>query len=232
MNKLLAGLGKILIADLAELRDISYVQRIIENIGLFYDDRGEGVYGDDFPFMNPRDGLWQIPRQLAEALVYTSARPIKSFLEVGTFLGWTTAVMTAYLWRFNRSLEVTTIDPNPFLKDPERDLLCNLLPARCLAKTSHDFIGQAFDLCFIDADHGYKCVQRDYQNVGQHASVCWLHDINDRFVEERCEGRGVVAFWRDLKRDEQAQSTFAEFTYHSRRENIMGIGVRVKNTAK
>jgi hypothetical protein len=230
MNKLLPGIRTILLSDPAELRDVAYVQRIIENIGLYNDRRREAVYGDDVAFMNPKEGLWQIPRQLAEALVYTSARPIQTFLEVGTFLGWTTAVITAYLLRFNRSLQVTTIDPNPFLKEPERDLLCNLLPVRYLAETSDKFAGQSFDFCFIDADHGYACAQRDYQNVGRHAPVCWFHDTHDHFVETQCEGHGVPAFWRDLQRDEKGRSIFAEFTHHSRHQRVMGIGVRVKNS--
>ena len=39
-----------------------------------------------------------------------------------------------------------------------------------------------FDLCFIDGNHSYEAVKRDYEAFGENAKIAVFHDINDTLV--------------------------------------------------
>lgn len=226
VSKLLRGVTAIRTASLEELRTADGVAEIIRRVGLKYDTRD--VYGADAAYMNFKaPGLWQIPGQLAPCLVALSACPIRSFLEIGTSVGWTSTVITAYLARFNPELTATTVDIARFFR--WHPLVRARVPlAYEHGKTSADFRGQRFDLCFIDGDHSYDWCARDYENVGTHASICMFHDINDDFVSTRPEHHGGVRrFWEEL-RTREPECAFQEFTAHSRGHNCMGIGLRIK----
>ncbi len=222
LRKLLAGLTAIATEPLDGLRNIDRVEKIIAGIGLAYD--GRGLYGRDSRHMNFfGPGLWQIPRQLAEALCLLSTLGLRTALEIGTYQGWTASVLAAYLCRFEKNFELTTIDPVEHFAAYR--LLRERLPIEYLSgETAEKVAGRSFDFCLIDGDHSYASCARDYELCGQFARVCMFHDINDQFVGSE----NVPRFWQELKNAECSAATFHEFNYHSEGAPVMGIGVRIR----
>ncbi|HUO62258.1 MAG TPA: hypothetical protein VMT97_01040, partial [Terriglobales bacterium] len=99
-RRLAAALDGILAASPEELRDVDGLTRLVGAAGLARDPRG--LYNVDEVYCNriPR-GLWQISRQFARFLVFLSRRDVGTVLEVGTFTGYTFAVVMTYASRFN-----------------------------------------------------------------------------------------------------------------------------------
>lgn len=225
-QKLIRGIDLIREAPMDELRNPDFMAAAVRGVGLQYDLRGS--YGTDNAFMNYKaDGLWQNPVQFANCLILLADQGITSFLEVGTSRGWTASFMTAYLLRFEPGLKSVTVDLNRRFDFFPR--IRNKIPLEYRdGKTSDDLRGSQFDLAFIDADHSFEWVQRDYENVGRHAPCCMFHDINDDFVSDKGGNNGGVRrFWALLK-EREPDAVFHEFNQHSCGANCMGIGVRVR----
>jgi hypothetical protein len=96
-------------------------------------------------------------------------------------------------------------------------------------QTSKDFHGQQFDVAFIDGDHSYEGCRSDYCAVGEKASICMFHDVNDKFVSEfELNKGGVSKFWHELKPQIRTPDEIVEFLDHSAGDRVMGIGVIVR----
>ena len=76
-----------------------------------------------------------------------------------------------------------------------------------------------FDLIFIDGDHSYNSVKKDWENVGQYADIIAFHDIDDK------DCPGVVKFWKDLKPTAEKDFDIIEYIEPTEGRNLMGIGV-------
>jgi hypothetical protein len=224
--KLYAGLRAIKHADLVDLANVEYLAELLRRVGLEPDSRP--IYGEEGIYMNPERGLWQLPCEFAGMLAFLSRFSLRNILDIGTYRGWTVAVMTAYLHRWNPELRVTTLDP--YCLCDETELLGSILPIQFSHETSAAYSGQSFDFCFIDGDHTFNQVRSDYEHVGRHAQICGFHDINDAYVEEGCTEGGVPAFWRSLCRAEREIADFHEFVQYPVGKRIMGIGLRVQRT--
>ena len=170
------------------------------------------------PYKNCKFGLWQIPRQLAETLIYLSDKNIKSFMEIGTYAGFTTLLIVSYLKRFSNFNKCISVDVFDLRPDDIKDLFLKLNIEHKIS-TSSEFKNKKFDLCFIDGNHEYKWVKKDFLNVGVNSKFCMFHDINDR----NCGKEAVPKFWNELKNNNKI--SYHEFLYHSQKNKIMGIGI-------
>ncbi len=229
--RLLEAIARLLEADDHDLMAPAFVAEQIRHAGLVLDRRF--LYGDDNRYMNTeKSGLWQMPMQLARFLVHLSRYDIASVADVGTSTGWTTAIVAAYLSRFNPDLRVVSVDRLDAFESYRA--VKTLLPIEFRPGcSSSDLAGEAFDLAFLDAAHSFAGCRADYDAVGREASLCAIHDINDKFVAAHAPNEGgVPRFWRELSAATRAPDAVFEFLDHSHQEPVMGIGLIVRQSAR
>lgn len=199
------------------LRNHKVVLNLIRAFGIVC--WGPPVFGDDEEWKNPSmemAGIYQTPAQLAGALIYLSKYEVNSFCEIGTFQGGNFLFISEYLKRFNPWIQCMAVDPTDYL-NPEIKAVIDKEDFLSFAKTTSDEIaGRTFDLCLIDGDHSAQWVQRDWMNVGQHAKICAIHDIQ----ETSCPA--VIAFWAGLK---GTGKKTIEFLHHNAPAPLQGIGI-------
>lgn len=210
--------------DFDSLRNPEVVANLVRAFGLV--QWNTDTFGDDEVFKNSTvdmAGIYQTPMQIAEALVYVSKFKINSFLEVGVFQGGNFLFCSEYLRRFNPAIQCLGIDPtdylNPEIKDiidKEERLSFKKIPSGQLSFCP-PASGPTFDLVFLDGDHTAAGVKKDWENVGRHASICMLHDIQGAICPD------VVTFWKQLKAD-YPNSTIKEFLAYTG-EPTQGIGL-------
>lgn len=212
---------KILSLSKDDLRSIPRVEDLVREMGLHNDvnilqmfDKKDHIYLKEF-------GLLQRPDQLAPALVFLSSHPITKYIEIGTFNATAGAFIVAYLNVFNKGMKAKTVDIWVRHNQEFEKELKKRFDIEFITGTSADVKGEASDLCFIDADHSYKAVTTDYENVGKYAKICMFHDIVDQFQYTRNDG-GSLRFWKELPKLEP-DKTFYEII----EGNVMGIGIRI-----
>jgi hypothetical protein len=185
-------------------------------------DAGATTYGEEKAYMNKDRaelGVYQTPVQFASLLEEIATQPIKSYAEIGIFRGGTFLFMSTLLKLKNPKVKLLAIDPTS--KQADTFIHPDALPY--IEKyhhfgTSDDFKGKKFDLVFIDGDHSYDWLKRDYENMGQHAKICIIHDIN----EPSCPD--VKRFWDELKPKLQGKKIL-QFTDSAGGVKTQGIGV-------
>jgi len=192
-------------APLSWLKSENYISDLIRLFGLA-DNLKIGPYGEDNIYIND-PGIYQVPEQLAKLLVYLSDKKINTYLEIGVFNGGNFLFTSEYLKRFNPALKTYGLDLDHRFLNPKIGALVNGL----VTATSEDIQGSEIDYVFIDAEHSYEWVTKDWLNVGQHAKICAFHDINDKTLPD------MARFWGKLKQDKN----YKEFLD----KGIFGIGV-------
>lgn len=96
-------------ASCDELSSHRFLGHLIERIGLAGDLRGERIYGAAKKHMRrigSHSGLWQDPQQISAAILALGSKARRhsppmpfTYVEVGVFTAWTTAIISAYLTR-------------------------------------------------------------------------------------------------------------------------------------
>jgi hypothetical protein len=197
--------------DIESLRNQIVIENLIRCFGLVYDV--SEPFGDDNKYFagdRQTTGIYQIPGQMAPALISLSYCHIKTYLEIGTFQGGAFVFTTEYLKRFGLELNISIDITSSYIND-------DIKPYHYLAPgTSNVVKGQDFDLVMIDGDHAYESVKKDFENVGQYAKYCMIHDINE------VSSPDVKTFFDEIKSN---YHLVREFLYHSHGQNVQGIGI-------
>lgn len=218
-----------------DLADAEVLTRAVSEVGLFRDlrrsphDDTKSLYGDDARYMLPEGvtgGMWQTPEQLARLMILLAYQNVQTFLEVGTFSGWTFTVIIAYLFRAGCLRQATTFDVfrhvDPALESVWADF--GLPIQYVLASPEEKWsvfssrTADPYDVIFIDGDHAYDAVRADYDFFKNKGRLLVFHDINDEWCP------GVRRIWREVKL-ENPNCEFHEFTMHPNGFQLMGIGV-------
>jgi hypothetical protein len=165
-------------------------------------------------------GLCQTPTQFAQYLIFFHDKNIKTFLELGTFTGFTSVIICAYLLRFG--LEIyNTYDIFHICKLQHLFIEFNL-PITYKVRTPEfievDNINKYYDVVFIDSDHSYSGVSNAFTHFGKNCKYVTFHDINDYFCV------GVVAFWKELKTTYN-KNNYYEIIDHPNNFRLMGFGI-------
>jgi SAM-dependent methyltransferase len=225
-ERVLEAVRRVQAAASEELQSEEWLVDVIRHAGLVPIPECEKTYGPEAEYLNSsQQGLIQIPHEFARYLKLLGEHAPSSYLEIGCFNGATASLATAYLHRFNPALYAVAIDIFPgFVFYPE---VKDLIPLRYeVGETSYDLRDHHFDAVFVDGDHSFEWAWADYQNCGQFARVCAMHDVNNAPYRDLHMG-GVPAVWELLKQREP-QSRFKEIFAHPEGGQYMGIGVRLK----
>jgi spore coat polysaccharide biosynthesis predicted glycosyltransferase SpsG len=160
-----------------------FMRDVIRDLGVRYDDRN--LYYDEKIFMSKDSGLWQEPNQFASLLSFLSNQTCETYCEIGPCLGWSTVLICAALSVKNKSLKILGIDPY-VIPDKQIAQIIEELGSDYFhtCETSDSLKNQKFDIVFIDGNHEYEWVSKDWHNIGQHSKICFFHDINDLYCEK------------------------------------------------
>jgi len=220
---------------------VSFVRSLVEEVGLTPDGRGAQLYGREAakkmvqaPTSAARKkvGLWQNPQQIAAALVHVGSRvAVHRYIEVGVYTAWTCCFVSAYLRRVGTlsAFSGHAVDiSHSAIAAGTKALLANLnvsflyrqhlkLPAT----------PGPYDFCFIDGDHAYDGIKRDFASFAPSCRHMMFHDIQDiSTVHLKNFSGGVPMFWAHL-----AAATLparrAEFTHQPAEVRFPAFGLGV-----
>lgn len=224
LERSLDAVRKILGASATEITSRAFILERIREFGIPYNE-----WREMWQYQSWRNalefGLLQIPTEFADYLMMlTRQPPIKSAIEIGVWRGASSYLSCALLQRLQPDVEFHMVDVTDdtlaFDQFSEHLNLVKHIPA-----TSLDFEGREFDLVFIDGDHSYGGVQKDFLAVGRHARrVVAFHDIFGR--EFNHLGGGPMRFWTEFRTTNADKMMVCEFMHSQTAWMGIGMGIR------
>lgn len=166
------------IANIRNVTCASDLCDLICTLGLFLDNRG--LYGRYTDSQVSQGGMWQDPMEFATFLwdSRTDFTGMESFLEIGTFTGYTFFVFKYFLRAFvNPGIRTQTMDVTSQHIDPE---ISPYISDNFVQGTSFDVTDQ-FDMVFIDGCHEAPWPLNDLNNLSPAAKIVIMHDVNDKY---------------------------------------------------
>lgn len=170
-------------------------------------------------------GILQVPSEFVDFCLYLAddrwKGQINEAIEVGVWRGNSSYILAALLYRNNPEMTYNMVDICDALVhfDEAKRIIPSL--KKCIPGTSDDFAGRSFDFCFIDADHSYDGMMRDYMNVGRYTSkILAFHDIYGHEYDHL--NGGTVRGWQEI-RELESDKRAIEYTKYP--DFWMGIGV-------
>jgi len=196
---------------------------ILKKIGVGFRARDFNIKeGEYLPSKGLKIKIW--PDELARFLlfIYEHRSSIFSYLELGTGSGGSFYVIDSYLRTVNPDAKLSiTIDQKEkepwFWKEYRQQ---NPRVTYLSMKTQDFYPDRHYDLGFIDANHSYKGVKRDYGIIKNHCTYLGFHDIatvNARKPDQIC----VRHLWEEL----EAKNKLEIITDDPRISFLSGIGV-------
>ncbi len=184
--------------ELAQLRDVDALEGLILELGLHAPLEG-ALPEAMLPYTCKGLAIWQQPRELAEYLVWLSARPpIGSYLEIGVESGGTFITTIEYLRRFHPLHTAIGLDPT--LNSQVRDYVSRTAGLHFLRGTlDSEWVRRqirnlgSIDLTLIDGDHADAAVRADWHFARQHSRYVVLHDV------AQGDHPGPSSLWREIK---------------------------------
>lgn len=167
-----------------EVRNIKHLTQAICSLGLFPSIDPAKTYNIYSKHQYPPGtfkGTFHDPYELAYLLwslkFEFQAHNLRSFLYIGTGTGYAFYAILEFLRHFvNPHVTAKTIDPNLTLD--AFDPAINLYIAQHFQQQSSDALAsnnEGYDLVFIDGDHDYAAVKRDYENTRRKATLVVAH---------------------------------------------------------
>lgn len=200
------------------LKDPSIVANLVRAFGIVA--WGPLTAGPETAFVTSDNrGIAQTPDQIAKALVYLSQFQINTYCEIGVYHGANFLFCSEYLKRFNPTIRCLGVDPTveTYLDTDIKEVIDKEIWITIKSITSEDIKGEKFDYVFIDGDHVQPWVQRDWQNLGQHAKICGFHDLQDPGWPD------VARYWERLRGNKD--KVMVEFLDDLSNLKTHGIGI-------
>ena len=167
-------------------------------------------------------GILQVPGEFVNFCVFLMDYRFNEAIEIGVAAGASSYIMAAIMYRNNPDMIYHMVDINDYLisYDEVRRIIPSL--QKDIPESSDDHVGKVYDFCFIDADHSYDGMMRDWMNVGAHsAKMTVFHDIYAHEYDDL--NGGTVRGWQEIKGKMEKSHRIREFSKYP--DKWMGIGV-------
>ena len=232
------GMNKLLTASCVNLSSQSFLEQTICEVGLTHlGPRTTGIYGavsSKCVRARGTGGVCQQPSQLASALLILSTEGVRSYLELGVATGWTAAFITSYLRRFSPQSVIRGIGLDISFHQVSvatQSLLdANKVDLQLRRKPPHLATAEHIDLCFIDGDHSYAGVYKDYKEFHDKCRLFMFHDVADFDSAIIDPAGGTPRFWADITANAESPGSYREY-FHTPGAfpATLGIGIILRH---
>lgn len=153
-------------------------------------------------------GSCQIPWEIESTLNLIAESKPRVLCEIGTFDGGTSLLFSRFLPTLGTMLCIDLYVKNKeflrLLAPPKQSLHFYDMPSYnegTVKKVQRHLNGRKIDVLFIDGDHRYEGVKKDflhYRSLVKEGGLILLHDIKESGEGGRAWAGGVPKFWKEL----------------------------------